>query len=53
MTTVLIIIFAVISRFMGDEAKSWFAWLHRKVRRAAVAMLPTERRERYDGRMGT
>jgi lipopolysaccharide/colanic/teichoic acid biosynthesis glycosyltransferase len=48
MTTVLVIVFAVVSRFLGDEVKAWFAWLHRKVRRTAVAMLPKEHRERYD-----
>jgi len=48
-TTVLIALFiAIVGRFMGDEVKAWVGWLHRKLRRAAVAKLPAECRERYD-----
>jgi lipopolysaccharide/colanic/teichoic acid biosynthesis glycosyltransferase len=38
----------VVARFMGDEVKSWSAWLHKRIRRAAVAQLPKDCRERYD-----
>jgi lipopolysaccharide/colanic/teichoic acid biosynthesis glycosyltransferase len=48
-TALLVTIFiAVVGRFMADEVKAWFAWLHGRVRRTAVAMLPKELRERYD-----
>jgi lipopolysaccharide/colanic/teichoic acid biosynthesis glycosyltransferase len=48
-TTLLLALFiAIVGRFMADEVKMWFGWLHKKIRRRAVAKLPPERRERYD-----
>lgn len=50
MTTTLLLAFfiAIVGRFMADEVKVWFGWLHKKIRRRAVAKLPPVRRERYD-----
>jgi hypothetical protein len=42
------VLVGVVARFMGEELKSWSAWLHRRIRRAAVAKLPSCCRERYD-----
>jgi lipopolysaccharide/colanic/teichoic acid biosynthesis glycosyltransferase len=48
-TTLLLAVFvAIISQFMADEAKAWSGWLHKKIRRRAVAKLPAECRDRYD-----
>jgi lipopolysaccharide/colanic/teichoic acid biosynthesis glycosyltransferase len=48
-TTVLLAVFiAIVGRLMADEVKAWFRWLHKRIRRRAVAKLPGEYRERYD-----
>jgi lipopolysaccharide/colanic/teichoic acid biosynthesis glycosyltransferase len=48
-TTVLLALFiAIVGRLMADEVKAWFCWLHKRIRRRAVAKLPEEYRERYD-----
>jgi hypothetical protein len=48
-TTLLLALFvAIVGRFMADEVKAWTGWLHRKLRRMAVAKLPEECRERYN-----
>jgi lipopolysaccharide/colanic/teichoic acid biosynthesis glycosyltransferase len=41
------LLIGVVARFMGDEVKSWFTWLHKSIRRIAVAKLPNNLRERY------
>ncbi len=41
------LLIGVVARFMGDEVKSWFTWLHKRIRRIAVAKLPNNLRERY------
>jgi lipopolysaccharide/colanic/teichoic acid biosynthesis glycosyltransferase len=53
-TTLLVtVLIAVGGRFMADEVKAWFAWLHGKLRRAAVSLLPKKCRERYDEEWGS
>jgi hypothetical protein len=47
-TVLLALLIAIVGRFMADEVKAWFGWLHRKLRRIAVAKLPEECRERYE-----
>lgn len=48
-TTILVTLFiAVGARFMADEVKAWFGWLHKKLRSMAIARLPLESRERYN-----
>ncbi len=48
-TTVLSALFiAIVGRFMADEIKAWCCWLHKRIRRRAVAKLPAEYKERYD-----
>jgi lipopolysaccharide/colanic/teichoic acid biosynthesis glycosyltransferase len=44
---IITVLIGVLARFMGDEVKSWFAWLHRRIRRIAVAKLPEHLTERY------
>jgi lipopolysaccharide/colanic/teichoic acid biosynthesis glycosyltransferase len=44
----LTIVTAVTGRFMGEEVKAWFGWLHRKIRYLAVARLPETIRQRYE-----
>jgi lipopolysaccharide/colanic/teichoic acid biosynthesis glycosyltransferase len=41
------LLIGVVARFMGDEVKSWSTWLHKSIRRIAVAKLPNNLRERY------
>jgi lipopolysaccharide/colanic/teichoic acid biosynthesis glycosyltransferase len=41
------LLIGVVARFMGDEVKSWSTWLHKNIRRIAVAKLPNNLRERY------
>jgi Bacterial sugar transferase len=47
-TMLLTVLIAIVGRFMADEVKAWFAWLHGKMRCAAVSLLPEKRRARYD-----
>jgi lipopolysaccharide/colanic/teichoic acid biosynthesis glycosyltransferase len=47
-TMLVTVLVAIVGRFMADEVKAWVAWLHDKLRRAAVSMLPKKYRERYD-----
>ena len=47
-TLFLALFTAILGRFLADEVKAWFAWLHKVIRRKAVARLPAEYRDRYD-----
>lgn len=47
-TVIVALIVAVAGRFMADELKAWFGWLHKMLRRRALNGLPAECRERYD-----
>lgn len=48
-TTLLLAVFiAIVGRFMADEVKAWSSWLHKELRRRAVAKLPAKCRDRYD-----
>ena len=42
------VIIAIAGRFMSDEVKQWFEWLHRMIRKRAVKSLPEPLRERYN-----
>ena len=46
-TMLLALLVAIIGRFMSDEVKAWFGWLHRCIRGIAVARLPESKRLRY------
>ncbi len=46
-TLIVSILMVVASQFVSDEVKAWFSWLHGKIRRVAVDMLPAECKERY------
>ncbi|MGB8477865.1 MAG: sugar transferase [Acidobacteriaceae bacterium] len=48
MTALATIFIAIVARLMADEVKAWSGWLHKKMRRRAVAKLPAQCRERYD-----
>jgi lipopolysaccharide/colanic/teichoic acid biosynthesis glycosyltransferase len=49
-TTFASLFIGIVVRLMGDELKSWFIWLRKRIRRMAVAKLPKNRRQRYDER---
>ena len=45
---VLALLVAIVGGFMTDEVGAWFRWLHRAVRRRAVARLPEKCSARYE-----
>ncbi|HUV70703.1 MAG TPA: hypothetical protein VMW15_13640 [Terracidiphilus sp.] len=47
-TVVVALLIAIVAPLAADELKAWSGWLQVKLRRSAVAMLPVERRDRYD-----
>ena len=52
-TTLLLAVFiTIISQFMADEVRAWSGWLHKELRRRAVAKLPEKYRDRYDEEWG-
>ena len=47
-TTVLLALFiAIVGKFLAEEVRAWFGWIHKKMRSKAVSRLPEGSRDRY------
>lgn len=46
--TLWTICLAIFGPFMAAEFGAWFGWLHKTIRHAAISIIPSEYRERYE-----